>query len=182
LEYFRYVAIGGLTEAQKRARHGMQRGLKFSLKASGAVLGTFYALTDNSLMRPLRKPVDFTLTTIVRNTDQMIRAGRVEEEQSKQLTQETIEELTDGLVDYIAKNPKMKKVIQDVVGSQSIGMAQMIMDGINDRLAKVDYMVEAVIRKVFRMTPRSKLPDSPIAGHPQYMYLPIEFKPDQSEE
>ena len=181
LDQMRYLLIGSLYQAQKYAAKGLRRGVQFTLRTTGAVLGTFYALTDNSILRPVRRPVDTALSTMARDADQVLRAGRYEEKQSKAVAQETMDELVDELIDYIAENPKVTKAIQEIVGAQGVGMAQMAADDITEKTASGDDALEGFIRRLFRMTPRKDLPGSPIAGQPQYMYLPDNYNPEAGD-
>jgi len=178
IDHMRHFMVGTFYQTQKRAIKGVSRGVDISLKASGAMLGTFYALTDNPLLRPMQKPVDYILSNAAKEADQMLRVGRYEEVQSKAMAQETTSEMADEIIDSIVNNPKFTRAIQDVVGSQSLGMVKMFLDGVNEKIAKVDYLIEGIIRKIFRMTPRRDLPKSPIVGKPQFMYLPKNYNPD----
>ena len=182
LDQLRYLLYGSISNTQKRVKRGVKRGLRFSLRMSGAVIGTFYAITDNRALRPARRPVDQAMSSIARQADKVVRTGRVEENQSRVLAQEVIDEMTEQIANYIAENPKMRSAIQEIIGGQGIGMAQMMMDGINNRTSNADNNIEGAIRRVLRMTPREDLPDSPIAGKPQFMYLPDDYVPGEDIE
>lgn len=175
LDQLRYLLYGTLYNTQKRVRRGVQRGFRMSLRVSGAMFGTFYALTDNRFLKPVRRPVDRVMSNIARDADQVVRIGRNEELQSKALAVETLNELLDQVVDFIATNPKMTRAINEVVGGQGVGMTQVMLDGINNRVTQGDYLLESFIRKLLRLTPRAELPESPILGKPQFMYLPEEY-------
>jgi hypothetical protein len=181
IDQMRYLMVGSLYQVQKLAMRGARKGFRFSLRASGAMLGAFYAITDNSLLRPMQKPVDVVLSNVAHDADQALRMGRSEEEQSKAIAKETISEIMDDVVDSIADNPKVAKAVQDIVGSQSMGMAQMGLDGARSATSASDDAVEGVIRRLLHMTPRKDLPESPIAGKPQYMYLPEDFNPETED-
>jgi len=181
IDQMRYLALGSLNQAQKIAARGARKGFRFSLRASGAMLGAFYAITDNSLLRPMQRPVDVVLSSVARDADQALRMGRYEEEQSKAIVRETVNEIVDEVVDSIADNPKVAKAVQDIVGSQSMGMAQMGLDGATAATSASDDAVEGVIRRLLRMTPRNELPESPIAGQPQFMYLPENYNPERQD-
>jgi len=177
----RYLIIGSLNKVQKGLAKRTQKGIQTTVQTSGTLLSTFYALTDNPFLRPIRKPVDKVLSEVARNVDQTLREGREEEVRSKALAKETTDELMDQVMAYVSHNPEMANMIQDIVGSQSLGMVKMIMDGVADRTAYYDAMIESFVRKVLHLTPRAKLPPSPIAGKRQYMYLPEGYAPDEDE-
>ena len=182
IDQLKYLLMGSLVQAQKSARKGVQRGLRFSLRTSGAMLGAFYAITDNRLLRRVRKPVDMALSNIVRETDKAVRVGRIEDQQSRELAQQAIDEMVDAVVDMIATNPKVTQAIQEIVGSQGLGMTGMMMDGVSERTANADNVLENVVRRLLRMTPRDELPSSPIYGEPQFMYLPDDYTPDTDKD
>jgi hypothetical protein len=177
IDHLRYLALGSALRVQKKAASGIKRGLRFSMRTSGAVLGTFYALTDNRLMRPMQRPVDILIAELASETDQAMKAGKMEEHRSKEMARNTIGGMVDGAVDSIADNPKVTNLIAEQLSVQSVGIAQMLMDSVINLTEKADDVLESVVRKVFRMRPRSQLPKSPIAGEPQFMYLPENYVP-----
>ncbi|MEA3438838.1 MAG: hypothetical protein U9R58_00990 [Chloroflexota bacterium] len=177
IDHLRYLALGSALRVQKKAASGIKRGLRFSLRTSGAVLGTFYALTDNRLMRPMQRPVDLLIAELASETDQAMKAGKMEEHQSKDIARNTIGGLVDGTIDSIADNPKVTNLIKEQLTAQSAGMFDMILDAARRFTAAVDDRLEGAIRRVLHLTPRSQLPESPISGKPQFMYLPEEYIP-----
>ena len=177
IDQIRHLAIGSAIGLQKRAAHRIKQGVRLSLRASGAVFGTFYALTDNRLMRPMQKPVDQFLTVLAKETDQALRAGKMEEERSKSMAKQTVGGLVDTGIDAIADNPKVTHLITEQLGAQSVGMIGLLLDAFRRGTANADDIVEQIVRKIFFLSPREELPPSPIEGKPQYMYLPDDYIP-----
>ena len=177
IDHLRYLALGSALRVQKNAARGIRRGLHFSLRTSGAVLGTFYALTDNRLMRPMQRPVDILIAELASETDQAMKAGKMEEHRSKEMARNTMGGLVDGTIDSISDNPKVTNLIKEQLTAQSAGMLDMILDAARRFTAAVDDRLEGAIRRVLHLTPRSQLPESPISGKPQFMYLPKEYIP-----
>lgn len=179
LDQMRYLALGSALKFQKSAARGLRRGVRFSLRASGAVLGTIYAFTDNPLLRPVRRSMDEFLVDLARETDLAMRSGRIEEERSKALARQTIGGLVNESIGSIAENPQVTNLIKQQLASQSVGISQLLMDSLARYAAQADDYLERVIRRILRMKPRSDLSESPIAGKPQLMYLPESYQVNQ---
>jgi len=176
LDQLRYLAIGAALKLQKSTARNLRRGVRISLRTSGAVLGTIYALTDNPVLRPVRDTMDDFLVGLANETDQALRMGRLQEERSKALAKKTIGGLVDESIGSIAENPQVTNLIKQQLASQSVGITQLLMDSLARYAATADDFIERIIRKILRMKPRSELQESPIAGKPQLMYLPEEYQ------
>jgi hypothetical protein len=177
IDQLRYLALGTAINLQKRATNGIKQGVRFSLRASGAAFGTFYALTDNRLLRPVQKPVDQFLTGLARETDDALRVGKLEEQRSKTMAKQTVGGLVDTGIDAISDNPKITNLITEQLGAQSVGMIGILLDSVRSWTAKADDYAEKIIRKVFFLSTLHELPKSPIEGKPQLMYLPEDLIP-----
>ena len=177
IEQLRYLALGTAINMQKRARNRFTQGVRFSLRASGAAFGTFYALTDNRLLKPVQKPVDQLLSGLARETDDALRVGKLEERRSITMARQTVGELVDTGIDAISDNPKITNLITEQLGAQSVGMIGILLDSVRGWMAKADDYAEKIIRKIMFLRPRHELPKSPIEGKPQLMYLPEEMIP-----
>jgi hypothetical protein len=172
LELARYLAIGLALRGQARLAKGVRRGFHVSLGTASWALGWLDRATDNRLMRPVRRPVESRLLQWVRQTGQVIREGQLEEQQGKLLARETIFEIIDEVIEFVAENPEAATWIQEVIGGQSIGLATMVRDNARQMTVAGDGMAEGVVRRILRRTPRQALPPSPLAGRRQTMYAP----------
>ena len=177
IDQLRYLALGTAINLQKRAANSIKKGVRFSLRASGAAFGTFYALTDNRLLKPVQKPVDQFLSGLARETDDALRIGKLEEQRSITMARQTVGELFDTGIDAISDNPKITNLITEQLGAQSVGIIGILLDSVREWMARADDLAEKITRKIFFLSPRHELPESPIEGKPQLMYLPEEMIP-----
>jgi hypothetical protein len=183
-DLLRYLAIGAFLRGQRRVANGVRRGLRISLGTTTWALGKLDRLTDNSLTRPLRRPIEARVRNWEQAADLMMREGKQGELQGRLLATETIGEITDDMIGWIAMNPELNEVIQELVGKQSIGMATTIRDNARQMTVVSDDVLEHIIRRILRRQPRSELPPSPLEGKPQTMYAPEtagEVVPDDSK-
>jgi hypothetical protein len=168
----RYLAIGLTMRGQARLVQGVRRGLHMSLGTASWAAGWLDRATDNRLMRPVRRPVVARLRRLGRQTGQVIREGKQEEQKGKLLAQEAVFEIIDEVIEFVAENPEAADWIQQVIGGQSIGLATSVRDNARQLTAASDGLAEAMVRRILRRTPRQALPPSPLAGKPQAMYAP----------
>jgi hypothetical protein len=170
LELLRYLTIGLLVRGEKAVARGVSRGFRLSANATGWALGTLNRLTDNRLVRPFRKRAERRLRAWEQETELVIREGRLEEQSGRWLAGQTVNEITDTIMDSLADNPALDELIQDMIGQQSVGLAGVVMDNTRQVTTGADYVIEGLIRRLLRRTPRQALPPSPLAGKPQVMY------------
>jgi hypothetical protein len=168
----RYLAIGLARRGQGRLEQGVRRGFDLSLGTASWAFGLVNRATDNWLMRPVRRPVESRLRRLDRESVRVIHEGKLEEQKSKLLAQETVSEIIDEVIDFVAENPEAAAWIQDILAGQSVGLATAMRDNARQLTASSDGLAEAVARRILRRPPRQELPPSPLAGKPQTMYAP----------
>lgn len=171
-ELARYLAIGLTRRGQARLEQGVRRGFALSLGTASWAFGLVNRATDNWLMRPVRRPVESRLRRLDRESVRIIQEGKLEEHKSKLLAQETVSEIVDEVIDFVAENPDAAAWIQDILAGQSVGLATAMRNNARQLTAASDGLAEAVVRRMLRRTPRQELPPSPLAGRPQTMYDP----------
>jgi hypothetical protein len=170
LELLRYLTIGLLVRGEKAIARGVSRGFRLSANATGWALGTLNRLTDNRLARPFRQRVERRFRDWEQETDLIIREGRREERSGRWLAGQTVNEITNTIMDSLADNPALDDLIQDMIGQQSVGLAGVVMDNTRQVTTTADYVVEGVLRRLLRRPSRQALPPSPLEGKPQEMY------------
>jgi hypothetical protein len=171
-ELLRYLALGLLMRGQRTAIRGVRSGLYLSLGTASWVFDKVDGLTDNWLMRPIRRPIASRLRSLADTTSAIIDEGRREEELSRWLAKEAALTTMDDVVDVVAENPEVTQVIQQVVTGQGVGLATVMRDNARQIGKSSDDFVDGMLRRVLRRRPREALPPSPLAGQPQTMYLP----------
>jgi hypothetical protein len=171
IDTLRYLLIGAVLRGQKRAVRRFQSGVNFSFRVSSSLLNTIAGLTDNTWMRPMREPIEGKVQEWQEEAKTMVREGRAAEENGRFLVQETVPDLIDDFIDYLAQNPQLAELIRAQIGEQSVSMAGVVMDNSRRISIGADNVLEGVIRRLFRLTRRSDLPASPLRGEPQTMYI-----------
>ncbi len=172
LDLLRYLTIGLLVRGQRRAVRNIRSGLEFSYRSAGFMMDTFFALTDNWLMRPVRRPVEGLLATLQKEGQSLVKEGRFEEQNGRMLAQESVGEIVDDLIDYMSENPELADLIREQLGAQSAGLAGVVVDNSRRAATTADAVFEGAIRRLFRLPRRGDLPQSPLRGKPQTMYFP----------
>jgi hypothetical protein len=171
VDTLRYLLIGSMLRGQKRAVKRFQSGVNFSFRATSSLLSTLAGLTDNALMRPMRTPVEGKVKDWQEEAKTVVKEGRAAEENGRFLVQETVPDLIDDFINYLAESPQLAELIRTQIGEQSVSMAGVVMDNSRRISIGADNVLEGVIRKLFRLTRRTDLPASPIRGEPQTMYI-----------
>jgi len=167
----RYLAISLLLRGERKVASGIRSGVDLSLGMLRWSARTLDRLTDNPLGRPLRRPMSARTRDWGIQLALLIEEGKREEQNSKVLASESIGVIVDQVVDLVAENPELDRLIAEVVGTKSVGLATVMADNARTLTATGDYVAEGVLRRLLRRTPRQALPSSPIEGQPQTMYL-----------
>lgn len=168
----RYLALGLYLRGQKRVRRGVRRGFHVALGTASWALGGLNRLTSTRFTRSLRRSASARLQDLAEETVQIMVEGRREERTARLLAGQTIDDIIDDVLDYVAENPDMQASIRHLIGQQSVGLANVVTDNARSLGASADDIAESLVRRILRRTPRRQLPPSPLAGRPQTMYLP----------
>lgn len=171
LDTLRYLLIGAMLRSQKRAVQQVNTGVNFGFRVTSSMLKRFSVLSDNFLMRPMRRPVESKVKGWQEVTRVLVRDGRAAEENGRFLVEETVPGIIDDFVDYLAKSPQLAELIRTQIGEQSSSLAGVMVDNSRRLSVGADGVLEGVIRRLFRLTSREDLPGSPIRGKPQTMYM-----------
>ena len=166
----RYLAIGLFVRGQKTVGNGVQRAFRAALGTTNWALGRADRLTDNPLTGPLRRRMAERVQAFGKGTAQIIREGQREEQVSRRLAGQTINEIIDEVLDYVAENPEIQASIRHLVTQQGVGLANVVADNSRTVTVAADYVAERLVRRILRRTPRAELPPSPLTGMPQTMY------------
>jgi hypothetical protein len=168
----RYLAIGLLLRGEQAISGGIRSGYDLT---TGTVRWSFRALnrlTDNWLMRPVRRPFARRARSWGDQLALLIEEGKREEQTSKTLAGESVSVIVDEIVDLVAENPELDRLVAEIVGQKSVGLATVMADNARTLTATGDDVTENLIRRLLRRPPRQLLPPSPVEGKPQTMYKP----------
>lgn len=166
----RYLVVGLVMRGQRSVVKGVRAGFYVSLGTTSWFLGKLNGLTDNRLTRPLRRPLEARLRGWGQATARLIQEGRIQEQSGRMVAAGTVNEIIDDMIDLLAQNPELDRVIRQVIGQQSVGMAGAITDNARHFSVTLDDVSEGLVRRLLGRTPRKALPPSPLTGKPQVMY------------
>ncbi|NIV39714.1 MAG: hypothetical protein GWN58_63005, partial [Anaerolineae bacterium] len=173
-EALRYLTIALLLRGQRRITNaigdGARGGRALSKNAVRWTVRTLDRLTDNPLGRPVRQPIARRARQWEQQLAQLIQEGEIEEETSKVLANESVGLIIDQVVDLVAENPELDRMIADLVGQKSVGYATVMADNTRTLTAVADDVTDALLRRLLRRKPLRELPPSVLEGKPQTMY------------
>jgi hypothetical protein len=169
-DLLRYVAIGLLLRSERSISRGIRGSANLALGMFRRSVGTLNRLTDNPIGRPLRRPLARRGRSWGERLVLLVREGQREEQISKLLAEEGAGVVIDAVVDVVADNPELDRLIGEVVGQKSKGLATIVGDNARTLTASGDDVAEDLLRRLLRRKPRQALPPSPLEGKPQTMY------------
>ncbi len=147
-DLLRYLSIGLFVRGQKKAVGSSRAGFRLSLDATRWVLGEADRASDSLFARPFRRALAPRLQRLEREAELMIEEGRLEEQNAKLLTAETIDELIDQVVDAMAKSPELTDMVIELVGQQGAGMASVAGDNARSLSVIADNLSERLVARV----------------------------------
>lgn len=169
-ELLGYLAVGMFLRGQKRLSRAVRRGVRRSRETTGRALGLLNRLTDNSLARPFRQPVERRFWDLLLEGQLAISEGRREAQNAQLLAGRALDQVIDDLMAYIIEDPELMDLIRRQVAEQSTGLAGTAMGSARQLGAGADGAVEGAVRRMLRRQPRRDLPPSPLPADPQAAY------------
>ncbi|MDX1417183.1 MAG: hypothetical protein R3293_23455, partial [Candidatus Promineifilaceae bacterium] len=106
---------------------------------------------------PLQRRYDRIVRRGEQSLERWIATGRTNEPRSRELAKMTYAEIVDEFIDQLAENPEL----QELVTTQGIGLASQARDEVRERTVTADNLMEGLVRRILRRTPRSELPGPP---------------------
>jgi hypothetical protein len=86
-------------------------------------------------------------------------------------------DLMNFIIQRASESPELQNLIQDQLSQQATGLTGVVADNARDLTVIADGVLEAVVRRLLRRTPRRLLAPSPLVGQPQTMYKAAAFEP-----
>ena len=169
-DQLRHLALGLLARGQQRAGRALRAAYTVSVGTAAYTFHTLDRLTDNWLMRPFRRPIERRIQSWGEEAVEIMEEGQREEQDSRALAADRVETLVEYVFDQIAESQELDDLILELVGKKSVTYSSRLVDNLRTLTATMDYLLEGVLRKVLRRTPRRELPASPVQGQPQTMY------------
>jgi hypothetical protein len=155
---------------ERQAARGLRTAYYASMGTAGWAVNTLDRWTDNWLVRPVRRPIEARIRRLGEEAVQIIDEGKREEQDSRALAAESVEEIVENLVSQMAESQEVDRLIKELVGHKSASFTASIVENMRTLTVTADDVVEGVLRRLLRRPLRQALPPSPIEGQPQTMY------------
>jgi polyhydroxyalkanoate synthesis regulator phasin len=153
-DQLRYALIGLMLQAPG----SVQKGLSGLGRLANGVFEIISAAVRPVSNSRLAKPLHTQFETLVQRGEQIVAEWVV----SRDMVQDTAEDVVDDLVELLANRPELRELIQQ----QSIGLAQEFSGELQSRSAAADSLLERVAYRILPfakrdITPTLEVPDLP---------------------
>jgi hypothetical protein len=146
-DQLRYLLLGALFELPDLFQRSMSSGSHFSSKIYDLFSRLTSPLTDSWLFKPVRDQYDQAAARGERVVDRLIRKGRMEEYNSRQvLQQKAIDDLINEFVEYLV----IKIKVQEIIQREGASVAGDVVGEFRQESANVDDVLENKLKSIFR--------------------------------
>lgn len=156
-DVLRLALIGWLFEAEDRLEANTRRLGRLQSRLGVTAESFLRPFTHNRLTRPVRRRIERLAGRGEQELERWIARGRREESRGKRLAQAAYSQTIDEYIEYLARNPE----VQELVQSQSEGLAGEVIEEVRERTVSADTFLEGFARRLLRLTPRGDLPEPP---------------------
>lgn len=154
----RYALIGIVLSAENRISSGFSLIGRIANRLGRAAKPITDPISSSTRLHPVHKRYDKLANRGQAQVTQWINNGREEENRGRQLVQVALNETMETSIEYIAEKPEIQELIQ----SQSTGLANEIIEEVRERTVSADTLAENILRSFLRLTPRSEISGPPI--------------------
>lgn len=157
----RYTLMGMMFETESRMRRRfstMRRRLARASHEANRFYGSVMSDMRYTPLDPLRARFEEMVYRATMTLDRWADRGRMEEQQSRDMAQEAVVSVIDELLDYMARNPEVRELIEQ----QGLSMAETAVDEVRERTATADMWIERIARGLLHR-PASENPAQPAA-------------------
>jgi len=153
----RYALVGLIFDAQATLRRNVSLWARLADQSARATNRVAQPVTNSFLFGPARRRYERFIRRGEESLARWIADGRKQEPPSRELAFKTYTELVDEFIDKLAENPQL----QAVITKQSLGVASDMRDEVRERTVTADNVMEGLVRRILRRTPRAQLPEPP---------------------
>ena len=153
----RLALIGWLFEAEERLESGMDTGARLLDRLARRLDAAAAPLTQNRLARPARRRFTRLAARGEAEVERWIARGRREEARGKRLAQAAYSQTIDEYIEYLARSPELQELVQ----SQSEGLAGEVVEELRERTVSADAFLEGFARRMMGRAPRRALAEPP---------------------
>ena len=157
LDRLRFAVVGLILDAQSTFKRNVSLWARIadrSVRTTNRVAGP---VTNSFLFGPLQRRYDRLVRRGEESLARWVADGRTAEPHSRELAKMTYLEIVDEFINRLAENPELESLITQ----QSLGLASEARDEVRERTVTADNLVESLVRRVLRRTPRAELPGPP---------------------
>jgi hypothetical protein len=157
----RYTLMGMMFETESRMRRRfsiMRRRLARASHEANRFYTTVMSELRYTPLEPLRARFEEVVYRATMTVDRWADRGRMEEQQSWDMAQEAVVSVIDELLDYMARNPEVRELIEQ----QGLSMAETAVDEVRERTATADMWIERIARGLLHR-PAGENPAQPAA-------------------
>jgi hypothetical protein len=174
----RYTLMGMMFETESRMRRGfatMRRRLAHASHEANLFYSTVTSDMRHTPLDPLRMRFEEMVYRATMTVDRWADRGRMEEQQSRQMAQEAVVDVIDELLDYMARNPEVRQLIEQ----QGLSMADSAVGEVRERTATADMWIERIARSLLhRPASEETAPTAAIASPETTSTIPATVETD----
>jgi hypothetical protein len=157
LDRLRYAVVGLIFDAQATFRRNVTLWAKIASRSAGVTNRVTEPVANSFLFNPIQRRYDKLVRRGEQRLARWIANGRVEEPLGRQLASRTYGEIIDEFINRLSENPELQALITE----QSLGVASEMRDEVRERTVTADNLMEGLVRRVLRRSPRAELPGPP---------------------
>lgn len=161
----KHVLIGFAFHAQENIHSGINKVDRVTRIIGSAAEWLVEPVYQSRLLKPIR----YEFNQLVEKGEIILHrwaeTGLIEEEKSRSMTSSVFTKALDQSISYLAANQEMQELVQ----SQSAGLASEVIEETRERAVSADTFLEGIVRNIVRKPPRTELPGPP----PQVQKLAI---------
>jgi hypothetical protein len=143
----RHTLMGMMFETESRMRRRFSiigRRLARASQEANRFYSTAMSDMRYTPLDPLRARVEEMVYRATMTMDRWADRGRMEEQQSRDMAQEAVVSVIDEVLDYMARNPEVRQLIEQ----QGMSMADSAVGEVRERTATADMWIERIARSL----------------------------------
>lgn len=156
----RYALIGLIFETQEQVTAGFQQAGRLERAASYLLdpwIKPLKSIYHSRALSPARRRYEGLIGRGEAEMARWVEVGRAEEARSRALARVAFDKTVDQYIEYLTTNPE----VQELVQTQSTGLANEVIEEVRERTVSADSLLEGMARSFLRRLPRRALPPPP---------------------
>jgi hypothetical protein len=156
----RQVALGFALDTKSRLTRTARAIVRQGNRVVGTVDRALSPVLSNRALSPARGPFESLVERGQTQVKYWRDLGRAEEARSRAMVQNATEQAIDTTVETVSSDPRTKKIVQEIIQQQSLGMADEAIEEVRERTVTGDFLLERPVRSILRRRPRESVPAS----------------------